>query len=297
MKNSHILGIIFVWTGAFFAQPSFAAGTLRIEVNELFNLMPQNKVVILDARPVSDYEDDHIPGARSLPFGRTFENLSQTGRVLPLQKAQVLFSSAGLKPDDMVVIYDSGLLLHAARVFWTLEVYGHANVRILDGGINAWKQAGYPMTDTPAGFSPTHYVPSINPARLATRLTTLVASRKPDSFVILDARTEPHYEGLQSEASRFGHIPEARNIAVTQNLSADGSRLKPIQDLAKIYQDVPKSKKIITYCSIGLASSLEYMVLRELGYNVANYDASWKEWGNDPALPVINPATQGTGSR
>lgn len=278
--------IVFLVPGA------LAAEGLRIDAQELSALMRQQQVVVLDARPSVEYGDGHLPNARSLPFSSTFENLSETGRVLPIQKAQALFSEVGLKRDDPVVVYDSGSLLHAARLFWTLEVYGHRNVRILDGGIEAWQLAGLPVTEEPTRFSPSQYVPSIDPARLATRFTTLVASHKPESFVILDARAEPHYEGLASEAKRFGHIPEARSIAVANNLTDDGTRLKPLKDLAKLYSNVPKSKKVITYCSVGLASSLEYMVLRELGYNVANYDASWKEWGNDSALPVVNPATK-----
>ena len=66
-------------------------------------------------------------------------------------------------------------------------------------------------------------------------------------------------------------------------------RLKSRQELSELYKDLPKDKKIITYCSVGLASSLEYLVLRELGYDVANYDASWKEWGNDASLPIVSP--------
>ena len=273
-----------------FVPGALAAESLRINAQELSALMRQQHVVVLDARTSVEYGDGHLPDARSLPYTRTFENLSETGRVLPLQKAQALFSELGLKRDDMVVVYDSGILLHAARLFWTLEVYGHRNVKILDGGIKAWQLAGLPVSEDPARFSPSTYVPSIDPARLATRIATLVASHKPESFVILDARAEPHYQGLASEARRFGHIPEARSIAVSNNLTEDGSGLKPLKDLAKLYSDVPKSKKVITYCSVGLASSLEYMVLRELGYNVANYDASWKEWGNDSSLPVVNPA-------
>lgn len=283
----------FFFAVAFFilyAPCALATDSLRISGHELFSLMRENRVVVLDARPASDYQQGHLPGARSLPFSTTFENMSQNGRIVSLQKAQALFSEAGLKRDDLVVVYDAGVMLHAARLLWTLEAYGHGKVRVLDGGLKAWQMADLPVNNEAVHFAPSHYVPSVNPARLATRITTLVASRTPKSYVILDARSTPHYQGLESEASRFGHIPEAKGIAISNNLSEDGIHLKSRDELATLYKDIPKNKKVITYCNVGIASSLEYLVMRELGYNVANYDASWKEWGNDPNLPINDPA-------
>lgn len=273
---------------------AFAANELLIDPQALGELMQSKGVVVLDARSADDYQKGHLPGARNLPFSKTFENLSQNGRIPPLPQAQALFSTAGLRKTDLVVAYDDGRLVQASRLLWMLEVYGHDKVKLLDGGIKAWQQAGKNVSQAPAPFAATEYVPTINPRRLATRITTLVASRKPEAYVILDARANPHYEGLESEALRFGHIPQAKNIAISHNLSADGLHLKSRPELVRLYQDVPKDKKIITYCSIGLASSLEYLVLRELGYDVANYDASWKEWGNDPSLPIVNPAEADT---
>jgi thiosulfate/3-mercaptopyruvate sulfurtransferase len=207
-----------------------------------------------------------------------------------LQKAQALFSEAGLKRDDLVVVYDGGAMMFAARVLWTLEVYGHAKVRLLDGGLKTWQMANRPVSAAAVRFEATRYVPTVNPKRLATRFSTLVASRNQDSYVILDARKEPHYKGLESDALRFGHIPEALGISIANNFAEDGVHLKSKEKLAELYKDIPKDKKVITYCSFGLSSSLEYLVMRELGYDVANYDASWQEWGNDPSLPIVEPA-------
>ncbi len=276
---------------------ALALDSLRIDVRELNSLMSENRVVLLDARPVAEFQKGHLPRARSLPFSSTFENLSQNGRVLSLPKAQALFSETGLGRDDLVVVYDAGNLLHASRLLWTLEVYGHGKVRLLDGGVKAWRMADLPFSQESTQYSPSHYVPSVDPKRLATRLSTLAASRKPTSYVILDARATPHYQGLESDASRFGHIPEAQGIAISENLAEDGIHLKSRDELVKLYSNIPKGKKVITYCSIGVASSLEYLVMRDLGYDVANYDASWKEWGNDPSLPIEDAAKAGAKNR
>lgn len=273
-----------------YAPCALAADQVRIDAKELDGLLRANRVVVLDARPASEYQKGHVPGARSLPFSATFENMDRNGQVVSLQKAQELFSQAGLGNDDLVAVYDDGNLLFAARLLWTLEVYGHDKVRLLDGGLKGWKSEGLPVDLKPARYAPTQFVPSVDPKRLATRLTTLAATRKPSSYVILDARANSHYEGLESDARRFGHIPQAKGIAVTENLSTDGVHLKSREELAKLYSAIPKNKKVITYCSFGLASSLEYLVMRDLGYDVSNYDASWKEWGNDPSLPIVDPS-------
>lgn len=269
---------------------ALASDSLRIDARELSSLMRESRVVVLDARPVSEYQKGHLPDARSLAFNTTFENLGLNGRVVSLQKAQALFSEAGLKRDDLVVVYDAGVMMHAARLLWTLEVYGHGKVKVLDGGLKAWQLADLPVSQEVAHYASSRYVPSVDPKRLATRITTLVATHKPNAYVILDARAPPHYQGLESDASRFGHIPLAKGVAISNNLADDGIHLKSREELARLYSDIPKDKKVITYCSVGIASSLEYLVMRELGYNVANYDASWKEWGNDPSLPIEEPA-------
>jgi thiosulfate/3-mercaptopyruvate sulfurtransferase len=269
---------------------AFAANGMSIDADELDRLIKNHRVVVLDARPAADYQKGHLPDARSLPFSATYERLGENGRVVSLPKAQALFSEVGLKRDDLVVIYDNGAMMFAARVLWALEVYGHEKVKLLDGGLKAWQMASRPLSTASSGHEPTQYVPTINPKRLATRFTTLVATRDTASYVILDARKEPHYKGLESDAVRFGHIPQALGISIANNFAKDGVHLKSKQELAELYKDIPKDKKVITYCNFGLVSSLEYLVMRELGYDVANYDASWQEWGNDANLPIVGPA-------
>ncbi|OYX07177.1 MAG: hypothetical protein B7Z05_02445 [Thiotrichales bacterium 32-46-8] len=266
-----------------------AADSFRITANELMSLGQQQRVVLIDARPAKFYEESHLPNAISIPFTATFVEFGTTGRVITLDKAKTLFSNAGIRNDDLVVAYDGGGMLQASRILWTLEMYGHKKVKLLEGGLKAWQQAGLGVTQEKPAIMTTNYVPSVNPDRLATRLTTLLASNKTDAFTLIDAREAEHYQGLKSEAKRYGHIPNAINIDFRLNLDANTGLLRSKSDLQQVYAHIPKDKKVIVYCIMGDQSALEYLIMRELGYDVANYDASWQEWGNDLSLPIVEP--------
>jgi len=243
-------------------------------------------VLIIDARTKEAYEQGHLPNAVSLPFALTFAEMGSTGRMIPLDKAASLFGQLGVTMQRPVVVYDAGIMFHAARVLSMLEVLGHSNTRLLDGGLSSWKASQGEVTQAVPTVTASQFIPHVRSDRLATRLSTLVAVTSPEAFTIIDARTATHYQGEQSEAKRFGHIPNAIHIDGMENINKETGLLKSQAELAQLYSSVPKTKKVIVYCSKGLASSMEYLIMRELGYDVANYDASWQEWGNDDSLPI-----------
>ncbi len=279
--------LIWAFVITLFSWQAFAADGFRISAAELAKISEQQRVVLIDARPAKFYDEGHLPNAISMPFTATFVEFGTTGRVITLDKAKALFSSAGIRNDDLVVAYDGGGMLQASRILWTLEVYGHKNVKLLDGGLKAWQQAGMSITQDKPNVITSNYVPSINPDRLATRLTTLLASNKTDAFTLIDAREVEHYQGLKSEAKRAGHIPNAWNIDFRLNIDPATGLLRPMNELKELYAKVPRDKKVIVYCIMGDQSALEYLIMREMGFDVANYDASWQEWGNDLALPIV----------
>lgn len=281
--------ILWLFVLSVLSWQAFAADSFRISATELMALSQQQRVVLIDARPAKFYEESHLPNAISIPFTATFVEFGTTGRVITLDKAKSLFSNAGIRNDDLVVAYDGSGMLQASRILWTLEVYGHKKVKLLDGGLKAWQQAGLAVTQDKPTIMTSNYVPSINPDRLATRLTTLLASNKTDAFTLIDAREVEHYQGLKSEAKRYGHIPNAKSIDFRLNINPETGMLRSNAELADIYSKVDKNKKAIIYCIMGDQSALEYLIMRELGFDVANYDASWQEWGNDLSLPIVEP--------
>lgn len=251
------------------------------------------KLLLVDARSTADYAQGHLPGAINLPVDLTITGQNHN-RLPKLSYIRELFRQTGLHNDDLIVIYDDGLLKNAARLFWVLETYGHSYVAVLDGGLPGWEQAGHALSREPVHRPPSHYVPSVLPHHLATRLTTRLAIDDPD-VVIIDARRSEEYLGLSSQAERAGHIPGAINLPWEANLvREDGApHLLSDPELQHLYNRL-KGKRIITYCNRGKESAVTYLMLRHLGYPVSIYDGSWLDWGNDPQLPIARGDSPGT---
>ncbi len=264
-----------------FAQPQ----PLRISPEILKQQL--NHFIILDARSKDLYNQGHIKGAINFPINLTYRNNKINGNISQPIDTQKNFRMRGLKKDSEVIVYDDGALSDAARLFWVLEVYGLAQVKVLERGYDDWSNKNYPISLENPTPPPSQYIATINHKRLASKFTTQIASHNSNQ-IIIDARPISDYIGKTSTAKRFGHIPTAINIPFSQHISQqDGiNQLKSTAQLRDLYSQIPKDKKVILYCSIGRISSTNYLALRELGHDVANYDASWNEWANDFNLPI-----------
>jgi thiosulfate/3-mercaptopyruvate sulfurtransferase len=246
---------------------------------------------ILDLRAERDYRAGHVDGAVNLPVDRLFINDDGRRYIGRLGQIQSALSAAGIDGEVQVILYDGGEFLSSARAFWVFEVYGHLRVAALDGGFKAWTRLNLP-TATNKTLPPTRkFVPAVAADRLATKLSTRLAIDNPGTTII-DARDAPDYRGEKSVAQRFGHIPSAVNIPILDHFDhSDGiKRLKSDAQIAPTYRDIDPNQKVVTYCNTGVMSATTYFVLRRLGYDVANYDGSWIEWGNDTALPIVDSA-------
>ncbi|WP_072680418.1 sulfurtransferase [Arcobacter sp. LA11] len=282
MKNKLCLVLIL-----FLSSISLNAEELRISINELSKNISKYKII--DVRNAESFLNGHIKGSINLPVNLTYDNQRIDGKIVKPNKIQGVIRNLGLDINDEIIVYDSGIFYDASRVFWTLEVYGFKKVKLLNGGFNKWESEDYPISTKVLKVKQSNYVASINNKRLSTKFTTQIATKNPNQ-VIIDARGYNSYIGKESLAKRFGHIPKAIHIPAVHNLEEkdNTTQLKQINDLKELYKNVNKDKKIVLYCAIGRVASTNYFALRELGYNVSNYDASWKEWGNDNNLPIIN---------
>jgi len=267
---------------------SLYGSTLRIEPQKLVKNI--SNYTILDTRSATLFNEAHIRGSLNFPISTTYDNQKINGKISSPDKISKILRKLGLNIDDKIVVYDDGAFFDAARLFWTLEVYGFKNIKMLNMGFNDWQFKEYPTSTKIKSVTPSNYITTINSKRLATKFTTQIATQNPNQLII-DARAVPAYNGKNSSAKRFGHIPSAKNIPATKNINHNiqNTSLKSLEELKKIYKGLDKNKKIIIYCAVGRISSTNYFALRELGYDVSNYDSSWKEWGNDFSLPIVSP--------
>lgn len=248
---------------------------------------PSVRIVDMVTEP-EDYQKGHIPGAVYLNVNDSRIPVAAGGFRLPdPDEAARLLRALGIALDTHVVIYDDTGGLHASRLYFTLDVFGHERVSILDGGVHAWSRAKLSLTTDLPRIIPTNYRPSLRAERVATAEWLRDRLRDP-GVVIVDARSPAEYAGSDRRAKRGGHIPGAVNIEWKRNLRLDWT-FKPIEELRAMYvaRGVVPDKTVVTYCQTHHRAAHSYFVLRLLGYpRTVGYDRSWVEWGNRDDLPI-----------
>ncbi len=246
---------------------------------------------IIDVRVGEDYAMGHIPGA--LHFSVYGVNTFDTDEA-PLKSFTrmwaFLLGLRGITVDDTIIVYDEISGMSAARAFWFMEYLGHADVHLLDGGFNAWRDAGVPIARDAEASKASEFRYQTVRNRVATyqdMLDAIDVSGK----VILDTRSEKEWLGTDRRAARSGTIPSAVHLDWVNHLTADG-KLKSADELNAMFEarGVTADKEVLAFCNTGYRSAHAYLVLRMLGYpRVRNYVGSWQEWGNRESCPVVVP--------
>lgn len=242
-------------------------------------------LVIVDLRSPEEFKKEHLKGAVNIPAN---ENLFDERKFIPgLDFLKTVFSNAGIDNNSIVVAYDDGRFIFASRFYWILSTLGHTNAGIMNIGFDGLKKEKAQITSVIEKPIAKNFIPRIDTTKVQTKLSTLLSI---GNKTIIDGRKKTHYLGQESKAARFGHIPTAKNYACTQNYSSTkyGNKMKDFKELKTLYKDLSKEKEIVLYCDGGSESSLNFLVLQELGYKVSVYDGSWLEWGNDPKVPIEN---------
>ena len=252
------------------------------------------RVVEVDV-DTSAYEQGHVPGA--LAWNWTTDLCDTRVRdIVPKDRLEALLGASGIDNDTTIVLYGDNNNWFAAWAFWQLKVYGHRDVRIMDGGRKKWLEEGRPLTtDVPAVEQKTYsaqapdlslraFLPEVQ-GMLGRGDVALVDVRSPQEFTG-EILSPP---GLPETCQRGGHIPGAVNIPWGKACNEDGT-FKAADELKALYegQGVTPDKDVVAYCRIGERSSHSWFALKYLlGYpNVKNYDGSWTEWGNLVGAPV-----------
>jgi thiosulfate/3-mercaptopyruvate sulfurtransferase len=242
------------------------------------------------------YDEGHIPGAVALHWKRDLQDPVERD-IVEKARFEELMAERGISNDTTVVLYGDKNNWFAAYAYWYLKIYGHQDVRILDGGRQKWIEEGREVTTEVASPARGSYTAqerdeSIRAYRDAVRDAigqqgkVLVDVRSPQEFAG-DLLAPPGYE--QEGAQRGGHIPTAKSIPWAQAVRDDGT-FKSADELRELYgaKGVTPDQAVTAYCRIGERSAHTWFVLRELlGFqDVRNYDGSWTEWGNLVDVPI-----------
>ena len=244
------------------------------------------------------YDGGHIPGAIKLDWKKDLQDPVRRDFVNQEQFAQLL-SERGVSNDDTVVLYGGNNNWFAAYAYWYFKLYGHADVKLLDGGRKKWELDARPYsTEVPVREKTNYQAKSPDLSIRAFRDDVVKAI---GALNLVDVRSPDEYPGRllapahlpQEQAQRAGHIPTAISVPWSKAANEDGT-FKSDEDLRKIYAEagLDESKDMIAYCRIGERSSHTWFVLQELlGHqNVKNYDGSWTEYGSLVGVPIAKGA-------
>jgi thiosulfate/3-mercaptopyruvate sulfurtransferase len=253
----------------------------------LRNKNERNRTITVDVRPFTDYIHGHIPGAINVDLMHFhWIDTSNLGISQFNKQMQTLLSNLGLTKDKRVIFYESNSGPSAARGVWLLSYFLHRNVSLLDGGFEKWKKERYRVETKSNPYKHSAVGGKTSSKLLATYNEIFAAIKnKGDQVSLIDSRSTSEFDGSIIRAGKAGHIPGAINIDWYENI--ENGAFKVHEKLRKIYSNIPKHAKIITYCQGGYRAANSYIALKMLGYrNVKVYLGSWGEWGNKVGLPA-----------
>src|SRR6266481_477454 len=222
------------------------------------------------------------------------------------EEFSTLLSQSGIGPDTTIVLYGDNNNWFAAWAYWQLKLFGHRDVRILNGGRKFWLDHGLPLTTDVPAHAPTGYDLAEPDFALRAYRDDILPRLGDPTLALVDVRSPAEFNGeiiappgMSETAQRAGHIPGAASIPWAQTVREDGT-FKSRDELANLYEakGITSDKDVIAYCRIGERSSHSWFVLHELlGYKrVRNYDGSWTEYGSLIGVPIEKPVAVGAGA-
>ena len=261
------------------------------------NLGGENIVLVEVDVDTEAYEQGHVPGAIGWNWTSQL-NDSLTRDILSKEQLEALLGASGVSRDSTVVLYGDNNNWFATYAFWQLKMYGHPDLKIMDGGRQKWMDEGRELSvETPSPAAASYAASDPDTSIRATRDYVLGVATTSNNVGLVDVRAPDEFNGTllapanlpQEGSQRGGHIPGAANIPWATAVAEDGT-FKSVEELREIYggKGIGGDSEVIAYCRIGERSSHTWFVLSQiLGYGkVRNYDGSWTEYGSIVGAPI-----------
>lgn len=261
-----------------------------ITCDDLQARLDDPRLCIIDTRKGDGFAASRIPGAVALGVNPM---LHEPGKVIDADVFATLMSGLGVGPDSEVVTYDDGNNLFGGRLWWVLRHYGHAQVRMLDGGWDGWLASGNRLeTGAPREPTPSRFVPVVDPDTIAST-DRVLASIGDAERQLLDVRAASEWQRQEAtEMANAGHIDSARHLVWSAAIDPDSHRFRPAAELRAMFLDLglAPDREVIVYCQGGIRSAHSVLALKLAGFDqVRNYEAAWGEWSRRKLPAVIEP--------
>ena len=276
------------------SQSQYACPKTLVDTQWLSEHLNDPNVRIVEiALNAESYEQGHIPGSIFWNAMTSFTPNLQFN--FDPEAIAELLGNSGISNNTTIVAVHNDYIATSGCIFWLLKVFGHDNVRILNGGRPKWTIDGYPLTRDIPTITPTQYHPKLVDKNLSISLAELQTSLAKQECILLDVRTPQEYCGEifmmnpPTENERGGHIPGAINLYYELAHNDDGT-FKSFGELQELFDNhnITSNKLIVPYCAVGGRSGHIWFILKYLlGYpDVKNYDGSWNEWSRIEELTV-----------
>ncbi len=294
MRNAAALFLIIsaLCISTLSSAAEYAKPDLLSDVKMVADNIEKPDWVVIDCRDEHAYAAGHIPGAITLggACGKVLRDA--THRAKKPEDLEKMLGSAGISMDKHVIVYaDAKLITSATVAFWIFEQLGHDKVHLLNGGIEAWKDAGKPLQEAEKKLSPAVFNTKVIRSRTAsTEEMVKIARGEIKDVSVIDSRTEKEHAGSDIRALRGGYIPNTTiNMSHIKTYDVQSGKIHAMDDLETLLGKLDKNKRTIAYCQTGTRSTLIYLELRLMGFmDPSNYDDSWMVYGSNVNYPAAN---------
>ena len=270
----------------------------------LDNLFLKPNTVFLDAtfhlpnserNALDEFNNKHIPNARFFDIDQISDKKSSLPHMLPDEDYfSKMVSSLGIENDDTVIVYDNSIFFSSARAWWMFKIFGHDNIRIIDGGLKAWINSGGPSSNEKSQTKETAYVANKKNLKLYDTIGNIMSDLESEkNKIVIDARGEDRFFAKVKEPRagiKSGHIPSSLNIPISSIIDKNTNCLKSIDEINEIFTTIgltDKNSELVMTCGSGVTACGLALAANSLGFkNVKVYDGSWSEWGSREDTPV-----------
>lgn len=272
-----VLAILFALVTGIGPGPALAdSSNYIIEAEDVSALLAADNTVLVDMQDEEQYMEGHIEGAVNITRNQVVVNDPYPNLLAPPEQVEAVLGSAGIDNQTRVLIYDDSNNMEAARLWWTMKVYGHENVHVISGGIEALKSAGFTLsTDPPAVVEKSYQAGEPNYDMIATIEDIEEQVNNPrEDVILLDTRSCDEFNS--------GTIPGSVHVDYLFNNFPDG-RYKTVEHILIDYKGkgITADHHIIIYCAVSVRGAQTFLALYNAGYrNLSLYDAAWVEYSD-----------------